>query len=1360
MIGTRIGIYEIVEELGKGGMATVYRAFQPNLERFVAIKVIHRSIVNDQEGLERFKREARLITRLEHPHLLPVYDYNGDHDPPYIVMRYLEGGTLKDIIRNHIIPLPETAHILRQIASALDYAHREGVIHRDIKPSNIMIDRDGNAFLTDFGIARSAEAEGLTQTGFTMGTPGYMSPEQGLGLAIDARADIYSLGVLLYEMATGHSPYVAETPMQVVMKHIQEPIPSALEDNPDLPEAIDAIIRKAMAKKPEDRYTLASELANAVSELPSAVASTTRPTKLVEAAQASVKSIQARREAKKDEIDTLMRTFAMERDKLVLPDVATTLTPTGQSIATAHYDAAITKPRRPSSNLLIIAFIVVLALIIGGLALLNSGGITEIEQTATALANTQTALAAVPTQTDTLTATATPTATHTATPSHTPTTALALRAERDLPVRIARSASAEIIATISAGDNVEIVGITADGRWYRIRLPSGAEGWVQQSALYLTILGNTSLIAQLPTDTTTPTPTSTSTATATATATATPSYTATPTDTPTATATDTPTDTPTATATATLTNTPTATATDTPTATVTPLPPGRLPFIADFEEEEALNGWEFEPETWQIELTGAQSVLVGRGRIDQPIVMMGLERPEWLEKGTEKIVIRLRFNLGATEGARLIFGYEPGRGYNVLEMQSGALLLKRNGESVNIFDRDREIRLARAGLSIALNTWYDLAVWTDDEHVLIYLNGRLVISRNDAHSTLQGAGQIIFQSINPARQVRFDDIRVQRPLQGSTHFQQSILPSDWIREGTVQLEEEGDNQFVRLKDEAAYRLPIELSNFTLHCRVWSDSGGYTWRLRDNTSQALVLSFDGGNLGIFNEFEGAQNQHETIRNAYNRGRWQDFTARITDDSVFIRIDDKILFNDRVLNMPQSGGLALLTKLRDNLRIDDCLILEEGQFITSSGTITQAPTLMPPTITPTNTATPVPPTLTATITPSDIPSPTLTATITPSDTALPSPTQRAINTATLTKTPTALATFSPTNIPTQTARPMSTPSSYINDFEESAPLSEWQVGEGWLIEAEENNHFLVGQTTIDEPIIITQDLPLASVIRVRFNINANEGARIIFGYEDKKGYNIVELQPGAILLKRDSGTTDITARDLELRLARANAPIQLGQWYDVQIWMDEEQVSVYLNDDLLIRRKDAYIPESGGSTLLLQALNAFRTVRFDDLSIHQPLVGSTHFDWASLPPEFMGKNAFLKRTDDDDTYVRLERDGQITVNTMLLSPLSLYCRVWVEEGGYTIQFGDNSLKLVFDGGNLIINDNDLVRNVYTRGEWEDIVITLTDNTLSLLADSVIRANVPINLEINGTTITFTTGPRDIIRLDDCLILQAPS
>ncbi|MFN8378328.1 MAG: protein kinase [Anaerolineae bacterium] len=316
MIGTRLGPYEIIEEIGKGGMATVFRAYQPSIGRYVAIKVIHRAIATDDRAVERFQREARLIARLEHPHLLPVYDYDGTHEPPYIVMRYLEGGTLKDVVDKGALPVVDTSYLLRQISSALDYAHRQGVIHRDIKPSNLMIDYDGNGFLMDFGIARLASSgEGLTQTGFAVGTPGYMAPEQGMGMdTIDHRADIYALGVMVYQMISGQMPYSAETPLGIVMKHINDPVPSVRTINPQLPELLDAALQKAMAKKPEDRFDTATDFADEITRAVGRMTSSNlRPDTLRRIARENVDTIHARRAANQVQIDATMAAFEASR---------------------------------------------------------------------------------------------------------------------------------------------------------------------------------------------------------------------------------------------------------------------------------------------------------------------------------------------------------------------------------------------------------------------------------------------------------------------------------------------------------------------------------------------------------------------------------------------------------------------------------------------------------------------------------------------------------------------------------------------------------------------------------------------------------------------------------------------------------------------------------------------------------------------------------------------------------------------------------------------------------------------------------------------------------------------------------------
>jgi serine/threonine protein kinase len=266
LTGKQFGPYRIMGPLGEGGMASVYKAYQPSVDRYVAIKVLPRQFADDPQFFGRFEREAKVLAKLQHPHILPVHDYGQTDNYTYIVMPFVESGDLSDIIGQKRLSLAETTRIISQIGDALDYAHSQGIIHRDIKPSNILVDQRGNCLLTDFGIAKMVEGstERLTVTGGIIGTPAYMSPEQGLGQTLDGRSDIYALGVILYEMITGQVPFDAETPMAVMIKHIYDPLQPPREFDAAIPESIERVVLKAMAKQPEDRFMRAGDMVQAL----------------------------------------------------------------------------------------------------------------------------------------------------------------------------------------------------------------------------------------------------------------------------------------------------------------------------------------------------------------------------------------------------------------------------------------------------------------------------------------------------------------------------------------------------------------------------------------------------------------------------------------------------------------------------------------------------------------------------------------------------------------------------------------------------------------------------------------------------------------------------------------------------------------------------------------------------------------------------------------------------------------------------------------------------------------------------------------------------------------------------------------
>jgi serine/threonine-protein kinase len=264
LIGQNLGQYRLIETVGVGGMATVYKAYQPGLDRYVAIKVLPPQHALVRGFQERFIREARAIAQLSHPNILPIYDVGIEEDISYFVMKYVPGQTLRDLM-GRPMSLERVIHFMGQICGALDHAHGRGILHRDIKPANMLLDENDWLLLADFGLAKIMEGgEALTATGQGMGTPNYVSPEQVEGETIDHRTDIYSLGIILYEMLTGQVPYHGETPMSIMFKHIYEPLPRPRTINPDIPEAVEQIILKATAKAARERYQQAGEIAQAL----------------------------------------------------------------------------------------------------------------------------------------------------------------------------------------------------------------------------------------------------------------------------------------------------------------------------------------------------------------------------------------------------------------------------------------------------------------------------------------------------------------------------------------------------------------------------------------------------------------------------------------------------------------------------------------------------------------------------------------------------------------------------------------------------------------------------------------------------------------------------------------------------------------------------------------------------------------------------------------------------------------------------------------------------------------------------------------------------------------------------------------
>ncbi|HRE46402.1 MAG TPA: protein kinase [Aggregatilineales bacterium] len=527
--GAQIGNYRIVGLLGKGGMAAVYRAQQLNINREVAIKVIKTELANDPEAIQRFKREAETVAAMRHPHIVKLFDYGQEGDTIYLVTELMPGGNLGDLLRQEKLTAARALSLIRQIGDALDYAHMRGVIHRDLKPANVLLDEQGNAFLTDFGIAKLVDVSSmtLTQPGTAMGTAAYMAPEQWVGQPVDARTDLYAFGIMIYELLAGRMPFDADTQHVFMFKHVNEPPIPIQSLNTSLPPALNEVMTRALAKHKEDRYASAHETTEAILETFGAVGAT------------GVRQI----------------TSNLSQTALGQMGAATSLRGPAPAMPTA--DDEVVAKRGGSPLPLILAAVAAIAVIaVVGLFVINNNN-NAIEavyrwQTQTAVAAWETATAAfVPSETPTLTLTSsvTPTETPTATftPTETPTITPNLTGTAAAHANETFAAQSGQTATQAAAHQTDTAQV--------IRLTELFQ--TAQAVIFLDLTSTATLW------------------------TATPTFTPTPTNTLTPTPTFTPSNTPTETF------TPTPTLTFTPTAPP-PLPTDKIVFTSDREGVNAL----------------------------------------------------------------------------------------------------------------------------------------------------------------------------------------------------------------------------------------------------------------------------------------------------------------------------------------------------------------------------------------------------------------------------------------------------------------------------------------------------------------------------------------------------------------------------------------------------------------------------------------------------------------------------------------------------------------------------------------------------------------------------------------------------
>ncbi|MBI5566514.1 MAG: protein kinase, partial [Chloroflexi bacterium] len=508
-----------------GGMAEVYKAHQASLDRYVAIKLMHPFLADEKEFLARFEREAKVVATLRHPNIVQVYDFDADQGVYFMVMEFISGETLKARLqaleaRGEWVSLDDAVRIVLAVGSALKYAHERSMVHRDVKPANVMITTEGQVILTDFGIAKIVSTANLTASGAMVGTPSYMAPEQGMGQPGDERSDIYSLGVMLYQLVLGRLPFDADTPLAVVLKHINEPLPLPRLLKPDLSDALNAVILKSLAKDPNDRYQKVTEML----------------ADLRRAAGLPVDETHAETAASNSSIKLGGATIAGRVSGLTPPPITTGSQPgviagatqvaspqtvvaggaaagaIAQPIGPDATPAPAPKTKRPGwiipvIGLAAIAIIAVIAIVIS------------------------TSAGAGASQPPALTPTGAPTSRPTDTPTVAPVINQLLTFSADqTPLFDKPEANAAVQGLLPQNTQFHLRARSADGQWLRLETPDGVTGWVPVASVALGDIAPDQL-QQLPVATTLTKPTDTPTATPLPTDTATPTETLAPTNT-------------------------------------------------------------------------------------------------------------------------------------------------------------------------------------------------------------------------------------------------------------------------------------------------------------------------------------------------------------------------------------------------------------------------------------------------------------------------------------------------------------------------------------------------------------------------------------------------------------------------------------------------------------------------------------------------------------------------------------------------------------------------------------------------------------------------------------------------------------